>query len=226
MFKKQGLNRLGIFHSYETQFDVFVSKCKRKCHGDKISAMSELSPQDAKKLLRARLTEQRLVHAKDPSHPAGLNEQLLSLCHRLGAKTVAAYLPFGGEPNISVFVSGGTAHGLTLIMPVANPDGTMHWVHYTGQSAPGIFGFDEPVGPAAQLSDADLILIPASAVDLGGNRLGKGKGFYDVALAHPAIEAPVAAVVYEAEVLESLPTEEHDQPVGFIVTPSRVVTIG
>jgi len=187
--------------------------------------MSEPSAQDAKKLLRARLNEQRLVHAKDPSHPAALSQQLVALCQQLGAKTVAAYLPFGAEPNIGVFVAGGSAHGLTLIMPVANTDGTMHWVNYTGQSAPGIFGFDEPTGPAAKLSDADLILIPASAVDIRGNRLGKGKGFYDVALADPAITAPVAAVVYEAEVLDSLPTEEHDQPVGFIVTPARLVSI-
>ena len=188
--------------------------------------MSDSSAQDAKKLLRARLNEQRMIHVKDPSHPAALNRQLLDLCSQLAAKTVAAYLPFGGEPNITNFVTGSAAHGIRLIMPVSNLDGSMQWVLYTGESEPGIFGFEEPVGPPAKLSEADLILIPASAVDEAGNRLGKGKGFYDIALADPSVTAPVAAVVYEPEVLAELPVEEHDQPVGFVVTPVRVIAIG
>jgi 5-formyltetrahydrofolate cyclo-ligase len=109
-------------------------------------------------------------------------------------------------------------------MPVSNPDGTLRWVGYTGESAPGIFGFDEPVGPDAELTDADLILIPATAVDSVGNRLGKGKGFYDIALSNPAIVAPVAAIVYEAEILDDLPIENHDRPVTFIVTPKRTIS--
>jgi len=185
--------------------------------------MTDPNVQNAKKLLRARLNEQRAVHAKDPSHPAGLAAELVALAKAIGAKTVAAYLPFGAEPNISTFVTGASAHGIRLIMPVSNPDGTLRWVGYTGESAPGIFGFDEPVGPDVALTEADLILIPATAVDSAGNRLGKGKGFYDIALSNPAIVAPVAAIVYEAEVLDDLPVENHDRPVNFVVTPKRTL---
>jgi 5-formyltetrahydrofolate cyclo-ligase len=188
--------------------------------------MSSSDAQNAKKLLRAKLSSARQTLAKDTLAPFGLEQQLLRLVNHIGAKTVAAYLPFGTEPNIGQFVVGAAGHGISLIMPVANPDGTMNWVSYTGQSEPGIFGFEEPVGPAAQLHDADLILIPASAVDRMGNRLGKGKGFYDVALADPSVLAPVAAVVYDAEVLEEIPVEDHDQPVAFILTPERMLEIG
>lgn len=185
--------------------------------------MTDPNVQNVKKLLRARLNEQRAIHAKDPAHPSALANQLFSLAAKVGAKTVAAYLPFGGEPNISTFISGASAHGIRLIMPVSNLDGTLHWVAYTGASAPGIFGFDEPVGDAVDLADAELILIPATAVDEAGNRLGKGKGFYDVALADEKVTAPVAAIVYDAEVLEDLPVENHDQPVNFVVTPRRTI---
>ena len=188
--------------------------------------MTDPNVQNAKKLLRARLNEQRAIHAKDPAHPAGLAAQLVSLAKSVDAQTVAAYLPFGAEPNISTFVSGASAQGIRLIMPVSNPDGTLRWVQYTGLSAPGIFGFDEPVGETVSLTDAELILIPASAVDANGNRLGKGKGFYDIALSAPEVTAPVAAIVYEAEVLDELPIENHDQPVQFVVTPKRTITIG
>jgi 5-formyltetrahydrofolate cyclo-ligase len=93
-------------------------------------------------------------------------------------------------------------------------------------SAPGIFGFDEPVGTPADLREAQLILIPATAVDQAGNRLGKGKGFYDIALANPEVTAPIAAVVYEPELIDELPVENHDQPVNFIVTPLRTIAVG
>lgn len=177
-------------------------------------------------MLRAKLSEARITLAKDPNHPAGLAAELFALTKALEAKIIAAYLPFGTEPNIGGFVSGASAHGLKLIMPVSNPDGSLHWIHYAGVSAPGIFGFDEPTGEPAELREAQLILIPASAVDRAGNRLGKGKGFYDIALAPPEVNAPVAAVVYEPEVLNGLPVEDHDQPVDFIVTPFRTIAVG
>lgn len=188
--------------------------------------MNQPDAQNAKKLLRTSLSAARQTLAKDTLAAIGLENQLLQLVTHIGAKTVAAYLPFGTEPNTIRFVLGAAGHGLELIMPVSNLDGTLHWVVYTGKSEPGIFGFEEPVGPEAKLSDADLILIPASAVDDRGNRLGKGKGFYDIALADPTVVAPVAAVVYDTEVLPSVPIEEHDQPVAFVITPTRVIEIG
>jgi 5-formyltetrahydrofolate cyclo-ligase len=188
--------------------------------------MTSNDSQNAKKILRAQLTAARGTLAKDPNHPSGLATQLFSLAKNLGAQVIAAYLPFGTEPNIGDFVSGAHAHGLDLIMPVSNPDGRLHWVHYTGLSAPGIFGFDEPVGEPANLIEVDLILIPATAVDQNGNRLGKGKGFYDIALAQEGVNAPIAAVVYEPEVLTDLPVENHDQPVNYVVTPVRTIAVG
>jgi 5-formyltetrahydrofolate cyclo-ligase len=63
--------------------------------------------------------------------------------------------------------------------------------------------------------------VPALAIDQRGNRLGKGKGYYDRALAEAS--APVVAVVYEHELLESLPAEAHDKAVNFAVTPAQTI---
>lgn len=53
-------------------------------------------------------------------------------------------------------------------------------------------------------------------------RLGKGKGFYDRALKDFAPLPPVVAVVFEDEVLPSIPTEQHDHPVDAVVTPAGI----
>jgi len=69
------------------------------------------------------------------------------------------------------------------------------------------------------LSGVDLVLAPALAVDRLGNRLGWGKGHYDRVLATVEPEQ-VVAVVYDDEVLDRVPVEEHDRRVGAVLTPS------
>ncbi|MFM7029837.1 MAG: 5-formyltetrahydrofolate cyclo-ligase [Micrococcales bacterium] len=188
--------------------------------------MSNPDAADDKKLLRARLSEERKAHSRDGSVRPKLADQLRTLVAETGAHTVAAYLPFGTEPDIGGFVESAAANGVRLIMPVSNTDGTLNWVVFDGSMSPGIFGFNEPTGEPARLESADLILLPASAADLGGTRLGKGKGFYDRALGQLQGSVKCAAVVYESEVLEKVPSEAHDQPVDFVVTPERIIAVG
>ena len=81
--------------------------------------------------------------------------------------------------------------------------------------------------PVRAIGEADLIVVPALAVSLDGTRLGQGGGWYDRTLPHRAPVAPVAAVVFDEEVLApgSIPREEHDVRVDAIITPTRVIDI-
>jgi 5-formyltetrahydrofolate cyclo-ligase len=90
----------------------------------------------------------------------------------------------------------------------------------TGDLAPGALGILEPSGPSVPLSTADLIFVPAMAVDALGNRLGKGRGFYDRALF--GITAPKFALIFDEEFLEEVPTEDHDLKVNGVVSPSAI----
>ena len=65
------------------------------------------------------------------------------------------------------------------------------------------------------------MLVPAIAVDQSGNRLGKGKGFYDRYLQNRHF--PRYAVVFDEEVLDAIPTQLHDQRMSGFVTPSRLI---
>lgn len=49
-------------------------------------------------------------------------------------------------------------------------------------------------------------------------RLGKGRGYYDRALA--GLEVPVAAVVFHNEVVDQVPHDHLDAPVDAVITPS------
>jgi 5-formyltetrahydrofolate cyclo-ligase len=58
-----------------------------------------------------------------------------------------------------------------------------------------------------------VVLVPALAVDARGNRLGRGGGSYDRALARVGGQVPTIALLYDAELLAHVPAEPHDQRV-------------
>ncbi|MGA2247666.1 MAG: 5-formyltetrahydrofolate cyclo-ligase [Verrucomicrobiota bacterium] len=87
----------------------------------------------------------------------------------------------------------------------------------------GKFGVSEPLPECEQipLDRFDLVLVPGVAFDLGGNRLGRGRGFYDRILA--VASGVKCGVAYDFQLLEKIPAEAHDAKVNFIFTPTRCV---
>lgn len=92
--------------------------------------------------------------------------------------------------------------------------------------AEGKFGVSEPLPDCEKipLDKFDLILAPGVAFDLDGNRLGRGRGFYDRILS--AASGIKCCVGYDFQLLEKIPTEPHDAKVNFIFTPERCVKAG
>jgi 5-formyltetrahydrofolate cyclo-ligase len=77
----------------------------------------------------------------------------------------------------------------------------------------------------------DLVIEGSVAVDIKGNRLGKGGGYGDVELNHLFEEnsinkdTPIVTTVHEIQIVDNVPTEVHDQKINMIVTPKRVIRI-
>jgi 5-formyltetrahydrofolate cyclo-ligase len=136
----------------------------------------------------------------------------------LNANSIASYQPLASEPDVSEFNSWVVAMGKTLLLPRISGDDL---VFADGDLVVGSHGILEPQGEAKDVSQCDLILVPALAVDKVGNRLGKGKGYYDRALV--AISGiPRYAVVFDSEVLSNVPTQAHDVWVTGAVTPTAI----
>lgn len=84
----------------------------------------------------------------------------------------------------------------------------------------GAYGIQEPTGDTAAVTpeQIDLIIVPGVAFDTQGNRLGRGKGYYDRILSHTT--ATLVGVCYDFQLLDLLPTEIHDVKMQYIVTPN------
>lgn len=77
-----------------------------------------------------------------------------------------------------------------------------------------------PVEPAA----IDLVIVPGSAFDRAGHRIGMGGGYYDRFLGQTA-RAVRAAVAYECQLFDNIAADEHDQPMDYIFTEKTVYEI-
>jgi len=77
----------------------------------------------------------------------------------------------------------------------------------------------------------DLLVTGAVAVSLGGERIGKGTGYFDWEytilreIGSVTAETPIVAVVHDLQVYDELPWETKDISVDFIVTPTRTIRI-
>ena len=184
--------------------------------------MDSIAITQAKNQLRADLKLRRASNAYDPEIASQLCVHLAELCLAHGAKRIACYVAFGDEPDTELFIDWALENEIEVLLPVSKADGNLDWVRFEGELAEGIFGFHEAVGEQELPHNVDLAFIPALAVDQSGQRLGKGKGYYDRALPTFEPKPPVIAVVFDDELLEAIPSEHHDLPVDAAISPSGI----
>ncbi|MDH6198871.1 5-formyltetrahydrofolate cyclo-ligase [Mycobacterium frederiksbergense] len=151
-------------------------------------------------------------------------------------QTVCAYVPVGSEPGSPALLDTLLELGARVLLPVARTDADgrglpMQWGGYApGTLVAAEFGLREPPppwSPAERIAEAEVILVPALAVDRRGTRLGRGAGFYDRTLIHAAPHARLVAVVRDDEFVDELPADDHDVRMTHALTPSGgVVPIG
>ncbi|BCB85365.1 hypothetical protein Psuf_026780 [Phytohabitans suffuscus] len=192
--------------------------------------MPDLSELPRKATLRAALLNRRrtLPASSLEDGAAHVLAELETLVRRVEPRCVAAYVPVGpepGGPGLPDALAGMLSPEGRLLLPVLLPDFDLDWAAYHGQYTltPGPHGLREPsgrrLGPET-IATVQLVVVPAVAVDARGTRLGRGGGSYDRALARVAPDTLVVALLHDGEVVEQVPDEPHDQPVGAVITPS------
>lgn len=158
-----------------------------------------------------------------------IRDLLANLVRRLPAgATVAGYSPMPAEPGGPALVPalhGALPAGGRLLLPLLRPDLDLDWAEYSGVLVPGPRGTCEPAGPRLDpgtVTAADLVIVPAVAVDRTGVRLGRGGGSYDRVLARLGTTERVLAVGYRGELVDWLPAATHDVRVGAFADPAGI----
>jgi len=134
------------------------------------------------------------------------------------ARCVAAYVSTPHAPGTQPLRRALRSGGVRVLLPLLLDDGRLDWSVDGEDDEKALLGMDG-------IREADVVIVPALAVDTLGNRLGQGAGFYDRTLRMIEPTVTVFAMVYENEVLdaaiEPVPAEAHDRPVDAVLTPRR-----
>lgn len=184
---------------------------------------AESKPRLRSELLAARRAIPEQVRRAESAQLCGHLPGVVS-----GAAAVCAYAPMGTEPGSPDLLDVLLRLCTTVLLPVARTgaDGEhlpLQWGRYRpGELAAGRFGALEPPAPwlpATAVATAELVLVPALAVDRRGVRLGRGGGFYDRSLTLCSPGTRLVAVVRDSEVLDAVPGDAHDVAMTHALTP-------
>jgi 5-formyltetrahydrofolate cyclo-ligase len=186
-----------------------------------------LNLQDSKTELRSQVRA-----ALEKISPAVRAVESIGLCERLepqlhSARTILFFAPLPSEIDLWPLLEKSLQAGKTVALPWFDPATQTYLVrrveNLAGDIVTGKFGVREPASSCVEMPPMkfDLVLVPGVAFDVSGNRLGRGKGFYDRLLAKTS--GVKCGVGYDFQLLEKIPAEPHDAKVNFIFTPSRGV---
>ncbi len=88
----------------------------------------------------------------------------------------------------------------------------------------GAFNIEEPTGDeTADINDIELIIVPGVAYDRRGNRIGRGKGYYDRLLRDT--RAVTIGVAYSCQLCDDIEPDEFDVPVNYVITEDGIIKI-
>jgi len=84
-------------------------------------------------------------------------------------------------------------------------------------------GIREPInGQPLPIALIDLVIVPGLGFDPFGNRLGRGRGFYDRFLGKPEFRGVACGFALEDQVVPSIPAGALDQKMDMLVTDACV----
>jgi 5-formyltetrahydrofolate cyclo-ligase len=163
---------------------------------------------------KATLREKfRQLRRENPGHDNYLF--LLDVPEVQSAKVITSYYPMAGEPSLISLNEALVAAGKTVLLPrIVNKK--MEFAKFEGSLIQN-GKFHEPAGNIF-IGEIQVCLVPATAIDREGFRLGQGGGYYDQFLTGtPAFRI---GIIHDREFVKKLPNEWFDQKVEAIATES------
>ncbi len=136
------------------------------------------------------------------------------------AGCAAAFMPMPDEIDTLPLVDRLLAAGWKVVIPKVEGDQMEFYPYSTESLSCGAWGIMEPGTNAAPVSasEIDVMIVPGRAFTQAGDRLGRGKGFYDRYMSRDGFRARTIGVCFKCQLVEVLPTEPHDMKVDEVVS--------
>ena len=136
-----------------------------------------------------------------------------------GAECVALFVAMWDEVPTTEALERWRKMGKRVVVPRVEGDVMRYYEYHPDRMTVGAFGIIEPVGDDEVSADAiDLMVVPARAFTLNGDRMGRGGGFYDKYMSLEGFRAVKYGIAFTCQIFETLPIDPHDIPVDEVFT--------
>ena len=163
------------------------------------------------------------------------SEKSKSACRNLTETTqfqqsavVMIYLSLPHEVDTSAAILAAWQHGKTVAVPKISWQ-QRHMIPViitsleTGFSTE-VGGLRNPItGAPMPIEEIGLVVAPGLGFDRKGNRLGRGGSYYDRFFASKDMRAVKCGLAFEEQIIENVPTVEHDVQMDMLVTDDEVL---
>jgi 5-formyltetrahydrofolate cyclo-ligase len=156
-------------------------------------------------------------------------QRILQTPYYKRAHAVVGYVALGNEADPAEILDAAYLAGKSLGLPRVDKGSRRLSLHRWAPGDPlekGGLGVQEPLAsaPLFEPSEVDLIIVPALAIDLGGQRVGRGGGYYDRSLsAFP--KAFAIGIIYDFQLIVEAPVNAGDVPVSAVATDRRLIIV-
>ncbi len=191
------------------------------------------SIQDAKQVYREDILARRLRLTFEEVFQKSIviQKRFLSLQEYRVARRIAIYASFKNEVVTDEVFSSAAGAGKEVFYPGVLPEkGCLVFkkVESKDDLTKGTYNILEPLRSqrVEPVTYFDIVVVPGVAFGLDGNRIGYGKGYYDMTLKDYKGSGLIVGFAYEMQVLPEIPCLPYDIGVDMIITEERVIRIG
>jgi len=178
------------------------------------------SKEKIRKEILTLLKEQQPVHRADKSRQ--IKEKLFLLKEFKKANNLMCYISLETEVDTKEIIKDALKLGKRVFTPFIKGDrlGIAEIKNLDEGLEKSQLGVLEPKnhGDCSSTTKLDMVILPGLAFDRKGNRLGRGKGYFDRFLVNLTKTTKKIALSFEFQILDTIPTNSHDIPIDLLVS--------
>ncbi len=159
-----------------------------------------------------------------------IEKRLFEFANFLEANVVLLYINSASEVNSQDIIKRCFDYNKIVILPAFNIDTyEMKLMKVDNLETDlklgprGIFEPNEMRCNVVPIECIDIAIIPGTAFDGKGGRVGSGEGYYDRLIPKLSITTRKVALAFENQITQQIQMESHDKHVDIIITEKRII---
>jgi 5-formyltetrahydrofolate cyclo-ligase len=194
---------------------------------------TSIDPQARKAAIREQARKNRVAQKDKEAVSRRICERFMALPAYQSARTVMWYVDAGSEVRTRHTIPEALGHGKRVVVPwCVIETNTLELFHLADMSelVEGAYKILEPKTELRHLphkvvrpEELDIVMVPGTAFDLRGGRMGQGKGYYDRLLSTARKNAPLVGMAFDCQIFDEIPVAPHDVFMDVVLTETREI---